>query len=99
MPYYTSLCLSNGREYCKTQKEANGVDRRKRSLSGEPRHPHVDDPTCDGSALDLSSNCCENEALIRCPAGNATLCSNGNSNGKLQVISKKTKLKNHKMKF
>ena len=73
--------FSGGRECCKTQKEDNGVVR-KRSLSRQPRHPH-NDATCDGSALDLTSNCCEGGALIRCPAGDGKLCSDGNANGKL----------------
>lgn len=76
--------FSGGRECCKTQKEASGVVR-KRSLSRQPRHPHSD-VTCDGSALDLESNCCENGALIRCPAGDGKLCSDGNANGKLLII-------------
>ena len=72
--------FSGGRECCKTQKEANGVAR-KRSLERQPRHPHSD-ATCDGSALDLESNCCENSAFIRCPAGDGKLCADGNANGK-----------------
>ena len=72
--------FSGGRECCKTQKEANGVAR-KRSLERQPRHPHSD-ATCDGSALDLESNCCENGAFIRCPAGDGKLCADGNANGK-----------------
>ena len=59
--------FSGGLECCKTQKEANSYS----SVA-----------TCDGSALDLESNCCENGALIRCPAGDGKLCVDGNANGK-----------------
>ena len=81
--------FSGGRECCKTQKEANGVDRKRRSindtnpiLSRQKRHPHTG-TTCDGSVLDLESNCCENGALVRCPAGDGKLCSDGNPEGML----------------
>ena len=44
------------------------------------------DVSCDGSALDLESNCCENGAQMRCPAGDGKLCSDGNANGMLHII-------------
>ena len=61
--------FSGGRECCKTQKEAN---------FGHPQSVAA----CDGSALDLQSDCCENGAFIRCPAGDGKLCADGNANGK-----------------
>lgn len=79
--------FSGGRECCKTQKEANGVARKKRSLSREPRHPHANtEEGCNGSVLDLESICCENGALIRCPAGDGKLCSDGSADGQLLNI-------------
>ena len=74
--------FSGGMECCKTQKENDGAAR-KRSLHPQPRHPHFDE-TCDGSALGLESNCCEKEALMRCPAGDGRLCSDGNPSGKIK---------------
>ena len=63
--------FGGGTQCCKTQKEAN-------KASGA---------RCDGSTLDLGSDCCENEAYIRCPSGDGKLCSDGNANGKLLIIS------------
>ena len=61
------------------RRSANGTEE---ILSRQKRHPHID-VTCDGSALDLESTCCENGALVRCPAGDGKLCSDGNAEGTL----------------
>ena len=67
--------------------ESDGTARKKRSLSRQPRHPHSNsDVGCNGSVLDLESICCENGALMRCPAGDGKLCSDGNPNGKYLYV-------------
>ena len=79
-PVTHPYAFSNGRECCKTQLEENGVAR---SLYAQSRHPH-NDATCDGSVLSIDSNCCENGAMIRCPAFSAygVSCTNGDPTGK-----------------
>ena len=91
--------FAGGYECCRTKKEANGVTRKRRSansseeiLSRQKRHPH-NDASCDGSALDLESNCCENGALVRCPAGDGKLCSDGNAEGTLRTLILKMNLR------
>ena len=42
---------------------------------------------CCKTDLKLRSNSCENEESMRCPAGDGKLCSDGNANGTLLIIS------------
>ena len=83
-PLTHPYAFSEGRECCKTGREANGVAR---SLSAQPRHPHNDE-TCDGSVLLISSNCCEEGAMLRCPSfsTNNIPCTNGDPTGRLKKL-------------
>ena len=55
--------FKQGRNCCKTRKEDDH-----NSPPRFVRHPHRDE-TCDGGELSIYSNCCENEAFIRCSDG------------------------------
>ena len=68
--------FKQGRNCCKTNKEGTHIDG-ENGINCNARHPHCD-VTCDGSDISIYSNCCENEAFVRCPDGK--LCENGNEN-------------------
>ena len=76
-PVTHPYAFKQGRNCCKTNKEdAHPNDQFE--CNSFFRHPHCD-VTCDGSDISIHSNCCENEAFVRCAEGK--FCINGNENG------------------
>ena len=83
-PATNPYAFKQGRQCCKTKKEDTGpgqgfschYDRSSPFLRAiMTRHPHCDS-SCDGGALSVYSNCCEDGAFVDCPDGK--LCIDGN---------------------
>ena len=77
-PSTNPYAFKQGRNCCKTKKEDDHHMKKKRRSDLSPRHPHYDS-SCDGGDLSITSNCCENGAVVVCPDGK--LCIDRNENG------------------